>query len=390
MNCPRVRTLLGRPLRLAIIGGGPGSFVGIMHRMAAQIDGCYQLVAGVLSTDPQRCRLRAEEMGIAPGRAYTGVPELLAGEKGRPDGADVVAVLTPNDSHFPYAMAALEHGFHVICDKPMTNTVAQAESLHARVQETGLVFCLTHNYSGYPLVRQARAMVVGGEIGSLRLVQVEYVQGGRGDESKPDLTTGPRAWKNIPEQSGPSLVLGDIGSHACHLLRFVTGAEIEEVSAERGAIVPGRIVDDYAGALLHLDNGARGMFWVIQAAAGMGNGLRIRVSGTRGTLEWEQEIPQRLVFRPIGRPAQLLVPNGPGLAPAALRACRLTAGHPEGFPEAFANLYRDAAETIAAHLTGTQPDPLAGTFPTSADGLAVARFIDAVIRSSNANGAWQN
>lgn len=388
MNRNPVLSLIGRRLRLAVIGGGPGSFIGGMHRLAARLDDCYELVAGVLSSDPGRALSRAREIGLPDGRGYDSVAAMLEAEEKRQDGAEVVAIMTPNDSHFPYAMTALEHGLHVICDKPMTNSLEEARQLHARVRQHGRVFCLMHNYTGYPMVRQARAMVEAGNLGSIRLVQVEYVQGNKADESKPDQLTGPRSWINIPEKSGPSLVFGAIGCHAHNLLRFITGLEVAEVSAERGAIVPGRQVDDFACALLRLENGARGSYWVTQAAAGMGNGLQIRVSGTRGTLEWRQEIPQTLTFRPLGAPIKTFVPGGPGLLPLAARASRLPAGHPEGFPEAFANLYRDTAETVAACIAGTEADPLVRHFPTSADGLAGALFNDALIRSSDSGGVW--
>jgi len=389
MNDNPALKLLGRRVRLAVIGGGPGSFIGPMHRLAARLDDCYDLVAGVLSSDPERALARGREIGLPEGRAYASVVAMLEAEKKRPDGAEVVAVMTPNDSHFPYAMAALEAGFHLICDKPMTNTLAQARQLHASVVEKNRIFCLTHNYTGYPMARQARAMVAAGELGEIRLVQVEYVQGNRADSSRPDPVTGPRSWKNLPEKSGPSLVLGDIGSHAHNLLRFITGLEVAEVCAERGAIVPGRLTDDFAGALLRLDNGGRGSYWVTQAAAGMGNGLQIRVSGSKATLEWRQEVPQFLTFRPLvqtGLPMETRVAAGPGTLPLAARSCRVVANHPEGFPEAFANLYKDAAEAIAARIAGIAPDPLALHFPTSADGLAGALFIDAVIRSSDVGG----
>ena len=390
MHSNAVFALLGRRLRLAVIGGGPGSFIGPMHRMAARLDDCYELVAGVLSSDPGRAVERGLAIGLPEGRGYALVADMLAAERERPDGAEVVAIMTPNDSHFSYAMAALDQDFHLICDKPMTNGLAEARQLHARVVAKGVVFCLTHNYTGYPMARQARAMVAAGELGTIRLVQVEYVQGNRADDSRPDPVTGPRSWKNIPEKSGPSLVLGDIGSHAHNLLRFITGLEVMEVCAERGAIVPGRKTDDYAGALLRLGNGARGSFWVTQAAAGMGNGLQIRVSGSKGSIEWRQEMPQYLTFRPLvqtGLQMETRMANGPGTLPLAARASRLAAGHPEGFPEGFANLYKDAAEVIAARIAGVEPDPLALHFPTSADGLAGALFIDAVIRSSD-GGCW--
>jgi predicted dehydrogenase len=377
-----------RPVRLAVIGGGPGSFIGRMHRTAARLDGMYEIVAGVLSSNPEKSRQAGREIGLVKDRAYSDVPAMLSAEALRADGADAVAIMTPNDSHLPYSLSALDAGFHVICDKPITNSAADAALIVDKVKQTGRVFCLTHNYSGYPLVRQARAMVEAGEIGELRLVQVEYVQGGKADESKKDDPNAHRGWKYNRDISGPSLVLGDIGTHAHQLLRFVTGRDIAELSAEVGSIVPGRTVHDFAGALLRMEGGARGMLWVTQAAAGIENSLKIRVSGNRGSLEWYQEIPQRLTYSPLGQPAQIRTPNGPGTYPASARVCRVVAGHPEGFPECFANIYSDAAEAIAAAIAGTEPDPLAMWFPNAADGLAGMRFLEACLKSSEAGGAW--
>ncbi len=317
MTLNPIISILGRRLRLALIGGGPGSFIGAMHRQAARLDDRYEIVAGVLSSDPEKAKRAGLEIGLSPERVYTSVPEMLDSEAARADGADVVAIMTPNDSHYEYALAALEHAFDVICDKPMTNTLADAQALHQKVQQTGLVFCLTHNYTGYPMVRQAKAMVMDGQLGTLRLVQVEYVQGGKAAENDPDPSKGKIPWRYDPVKGGPSLVLGDIGTHAHNLLRFITGLEVAEVAAEVGAIVPGRRVHDYAGALLRLDNGARGSFWVTQAAAGVENCLRIRVSGTQGTLEWMQEFPQALTFKPLHGPSQNRTPNGPGTLPLA-------------------------------------------------------------------------
>lgn len=382
-------TLLGRRIRLAVIGGGPGSFIGGIHRLAARLDDQYQLVAGVLSSDPGRAVAAAREIGLPEERGYASVSEMLSKERRRHDGADVVAIMTPNDSHFSYAMAALDHGFDVICDKPMTTTVEEAQALHRKSIETERVFCLTHNYSGYPMTRQARAMVLAGELGEIRLVQVEYVQGGKADESRPDPVSGHRAWTYDQKRSGLSLVLAAIGTHAHHLVRFITDLEVTEVCAEAGAIVPGRKFDDYTGALLRLENGARGVFWVTQAAAGVENCLQIRVSGSKGTLEWCQELPQRLSFKPLGAPAQIRTPNGPGTHDLSGRASRVAAGHPEGFPEGFANIYNDAAEAIAARIAGIPPDPLALHFPTSADGLAGMLFVEAVIRSSRNGSSWE-
>lgn len=385
MSLNPVFSLLGRRLRLAVIGGGPGSFIGAMHRLAAAMDNRYELVAAALSSNPEKSLSSGRELGLAPERVYASGLELITHENKHPDGADVVAIMTPNDSHFELASAALEHGFDVICDKPMTNTVAEAERLHAAVEAAGRVFCLTHNYTGYPMVRQARAMVEAGQLGSIRLVQVEYVQGGKARENDPDPA---QSWRFDPARGGPSLVMGDIGTHAHNLLRFITGLEVAEVAADIGSIVPNRKVHDFGGAMLRLNNGARGMFWVTQAAAGVENGLRIRVSGSLGTLEWEQEVPQRLNFKPLDGPAQIRTPNGPGTLPLAARSSRIVKGHPEGFPEAFANLYSDAAEAIASRLAGETPDPIVLHFPNSLDGLRGVRFVDAVIRSSAANGAW--
>ena len=386
MKLNPVISTLGRRLRLAVIGGGSGSFIGAMHRQAARHDDRYEIVTGVFSSSAEKSKKDALHLGMDTKRIYPSVTEMLEAEASRKDGADVVAIMTPNDTHSEYSVAALEHGFDVICDKPMTNTLEEAEALHKKVEETGLIFCLTHNYTGYPMVRQAKAMIQDGQLGAIRLVQVEYVQGGKADERKP-MPAKP-SWKYDPVRGGPSRVMGDIGTHAHNLLRFITGLEIEEVSAEVGAIVPKRLIHDFAGALLHLEHGARGNFWVTQAAAGVENCLRIRVSGTKGSLEWMQEVPQQLTFKPLHGPSENRTPNGPGTLPLAARSTRIVAGHPEGFPDGFANIYSDAAEAIAARRTGKQPDPLALYFPNSWDGLLGVRFVDSVIESSNNGGKW--
>ena len=377
--------LLGRRLRLAVIGGGPGSFIGAMHRAAARLDDRFEIVAGALSSDSRRSREAGRALGLEADRAYGNGLELLDVEAAREDGADVVAIMTPNDSHHEYSIAALERGFDVICDKPMTNNLDEALDLHHRVTETGLVFCLTHNYTGYPMVRQARAMVEAGQLGEIRLVQVEYVQGGNAveQESRAELP-----WRLDPDRGGPSLVLGDIGSHAHNIARFVSGLEVAEVSAEVGAIVPNREVHDFAGAMLHFAGGARGNFWVTQAAAGFDNNLRVRVCGSEGSLEWAQEQPTTLRFRPIDGPVETRTANGPGTLPLAARASRMVTGHPEGYLEGFATIYADAAEAIAARKADTIADPLAMHFPTSKDGLLGVKFSAAALASSAANGAW--
>ncbi len=389
MDSNPVIEMLGRPLRLAVIGGGPGSFIGAMHRTAARLDHRFALVAGVVSSNPDRSRSAAIAEGIAADRAYSNAVEMLDAEAAHPDGAEVVAIMTPNDSHHEYVMAALDRGFDVICDKPMTNTLAEAMDVVRKVEETGLVFCLTHNYTGYPMVRQARAMVEAGELGEIRLVQVEYVQGGKADESDPD-PSGELPWRYSPVRGGPSLVMGDIGTHAHNLARFITGLEVSEVAAEIGHVIPERLVDDFGAAMLRFDNGARGTFWVTQTAAGIENCLRIRVSGTKGSVEWWQENPTRLVSTPLHGTANTYTPNGPGVHPAAARASRIVAGHPEGFHEAFANIYSDAAEAIAARRSGATADPLATQFPNHRDGAIGVGFVEAAVASSKANGIWTN
>jgi len=387
MNENRIVELLGRRLRLAVVGGGPGSFIGAMHRAAARIDDRYELVAGVLSSNPQRSLAAGTAIGIDPERCYATSDELMERESSRSAGADVVAVMTPNDSHHHIAMAALNHGFDLIIDKPLANTLGEAIEIRDLVKQTGLVCCLTHNYTGYPLVRQARAMVAEGMLGVIRLVQIEYVQGGK---ARP-VTIGPGdeiPWRFDPVRGGPSLVMGDIGTHAHNLVRFVTGIEVAEVAADVGTIMPDGLVHDFAGAMLRFDQGARGSFWVTQGAAGVENSLRIRVSGSKGTLEWAQEQPNRLIHKPLDGPAEWRTPNGQGTLPLAARASRIVKGHPEGFHEGFANLYSDTAEAIASRLAGRPPDPLAMHFPNADDGVKGIRFVDAVLQSSAANGAW--
>jgi predicted dehydrogenase len=382
-----VISMLGRRLRLAVIGGGPGSFIGAIHRQAARLDDRYELVTGVLSSNPDRARQAGADLGLPADRIYGDALEMLDAEAARPDCADVVTIMTPNDSHYEYATAALDRGFDVICDKPMTNTLEHAQALHQKVRNSSLVFCLTHNYTGYPMVRQAKAMVEAGELGAVWLVQVEYVKGKRVNTPEPDPSDG-LPWRLDPARGGPSAVMGDIGTHAHNLARFITGLEIAEVAAEAGTVVPGRLAHDYTGALLRFENGARGTFWVTKAATGVENCLSIRVSGEKGSLEWNQEQPQLLHFKPLGTPAQVRTPNGPGTLPLAARASRIVAGHPEGFLAAFANLYADAAEAIAARRSGQEANPLALHFPTSLDGLLGVRFVHSVIQSSEANGAW--
>jgi predicted dehydrogenase len=378
---------MGRRLRLGVVGGGPGSFIGAVHRAAARLDDHYEIVAAVMSRNPDRARAAARAIGIPEQRAYVDHRELLAWEGERADGIDVLAIMTPNATHYPIARDALASGLDVICDKPLATNLEDALDLVQRVKESGLVFCLTHNYTGYPMVRHARAMVQGSELGPIRQLHVEYIQGNLASPTEADRDPAAN-WRFVAEQCGASLVLGDIGTHAHHLASFITGLGLSEVAAELGSVVPGRQVHDYAHLLLRLEGGARGSMWVTNSAAGAEHGLHIRVFGDKGGLEWHQEEPNRLLHRPLGGFAQVLTRGRAGLSAQAERATRIVLGHPEGFHEAFANLYADAADAIAARRTGTKPDPLALDFPTVDDGARGLKFVEAAVASQRNGGCW--
>ncbi len=376
----------GRRLRLAVIGGGPGSFIGTVHRTASRIDDRFEVVAGVLSSNAERSRAAGAALGLAPDRAYADWRNLIGGEGARDDGADVVAIMTPNDSHYEVADAALDAGLDVICDKPLTTRLDDALKLVAKVRETGLVFCLTYNYSAYPMVRQARAMVKAGEIGAIRQVQLEYIQGHLAARVE-DEPGGP-GWRFDSDASGLSLVLGDIGTHAHHLGAYASGLDLDRVMADVGSCMPGRQVDDYAALLTRYENGARGSMWVTNSAAGGEHGLAFRIFGETGGLEWRQEEPNTLLHRRHGDFSRVLTRRLDGLlSPEAERASRVGFGHPEGYQEAFANLYVNAAEAIVARRTGKPCDPLALDFPTVLDGAKGMKFIEAAVESSR-SGAW--
>lgn len=375
----------GRRLRLGVVGGSHG-FIGPVHRVAARLDDAFEIVAGVLSSDPGRGKAAAAGIGLAADRAYADVPSMLAAEARRGDGIDAVAIMTPNADHFPSAMAALQAGIDVICDKPLTTTLDDALTLVRKVRETGLVFCVTYNYSAYPMVRQAREMVAAGELGEIRQIHLTYVQGHNatliesGDEG--------RTWRFDPAACGPSLILGDIGTHAVHLGGYVSGLTVERVMADVGAMVPGRTADDYAGVLTGWTGGARGTLWVTNAAAGADHGLAFRIFGAKGGLEWHQEQPNELRHRRLGGFEQLLTRRLHGaLYPLAERSARVEIGHPEGYQEAFANLYREAAAAIVARRTGSPCDPLDLQFPSVVDGARGIRFIEACVASRD-SGGW--
>lgn len=370
-----------------MVGGGPDAFIGAVHRIAARLDDRYELVAGALSSDPERGRRFALRLGIAAERAYGSFAEMAASEAARSDRIDAVAIVTPNHVHYPAAKAFLEAGIHVFCDKPLTTTLADALDLAAMARRSGLVFGLTHNYTGYPLVRQARAMVAAGELGRIRVVQVDYAQDWL---ATPLEITGQKqaVWRTDPAQSGPAGCLGDIGTHAYNLAGFVTGLACEAVAADLTTFVAGRRLDDNVNILLRFAGGARGMLWATQVAPGNDNNLRLRVYGERVGLEWRQEEPNQLLLSPLGEPPRLIRRAGAGADGTAEHASCIPAGHPEGYLEAFAQLYTDLAEQIAAHRDHRAANPAALLVPGIEAGLDGMRFIAAALESSRRNAGW--
>ncbi len=369
---------LGRKLRLGVLGGGPGSFIGPIHRAAALLDNRFEIVAGVLSSDPDRARAGAADIGI---RGYAAPTDMIAGER-----LDAVAIMTPNDRHFDECRQALAAGLDVICDKPLTNTLAEARALEAAA--VGHVFCVTHAYAGYPMIRQARAMVAAGAIGDLRAIQVEYLQAGMSTAVERDEMTTKLRWKLDHARSGPSLVLGDIGTHAHHLACYVSGRAVVRLAADLGAIVPGRLVDDYGAFLLRFQGGVRGTMTASQALAGTENDIILRVYGADGHIAWSHRHNNHLTLALNGKPVQRLARGDADLLPPAKRVIRIARGHPEGLTEAFANLYRDTAEAIAARITGHPADPLALDFPGVSAGVAGLAFVEAALASRRRGGNW--
>jgi predicted dehydrogenase len=378
---------MSRRLRLGMIGGGRGAFIGAVHRMAARLDDRYELVAGVFSSDPQRSRDSGAELLLDPGRCYGSVDDMVRAEGARTDRVEVVAIVTPNHLHHAAAKKFLEAGCHVICDKPLTTTVADAAELVGIGERARRVLAVTYNYSGYPLIRQAKEMIAAGELGELRAVQVEYAQ---------DWLTTPleaagqkqASWRTNPQQAGAAGAVGDIGTHAFHLTEFVTGLRVSHLAAELSTQVAGRKLDDNAQMLLRFPNGARGGLWVSQVAVGNENGLRLRIYGAKGGLEWSQEEPNHLRYAPYGQQPRVIARGGPGATPLAISAARIPSGHPEGYLEAFAQVYRDIADLIAAYDAKTPPQAGALLVPTAKDGLRGVQFVHAAVESSRRNAAW--
>jgi predicted dehydrogenase len=368
-----------------MVGGGPGSFIGAVHRTAARLDDRFELVAAALSSDPEKSLAAAKDLHIP--RTYASFAEMAAEEAKRSHRIDAVAIVTPNHLHHAVAKAFLEAGIHVICDKPLTTTLEDAVDLSERVTRTGLIFGLTHTYVGYPLVRQAREMVLAGELGAVRMVQVEYAQDWLSTPLE-DAGSKQADWRTDPARSGPAGCLGDIGTHAFHLASFTTGLRCTELAADLTTFVPGRRLDDNVQLMLRFAGGAKGSLWASQIAVGNENHLRLRIYGEKAGLSWEQENPNYLHFFPLGQQPRLITRGGPGVGSAAQWASRIPAGHPEGYFEAFAQLYSDLAEQMTARLEGRAPDPRALLVPGVEDGLQGVQYIRAVLNSAQNGSAW--
>jgi len=373
-------------VRLGMAGGGEGAFIGAVHRIAARLDDHYVLVAGALSSTADKSLRSGAAIGLE--RSYPDYETMAREEAARPDGIEAVAIVTPNDQHAPAAEAFLKAGIHVICDKPVTTTLKDAKRLKALAQKHGRIFAVTHNYTGYPMVRHARRLVADGALGTLRVVQVEYAQEWLTERLE---STGQKqaGWRSDPKRSGAGGCIGDIGTHAYNLADFITGLAVESLSAEVSSFVKGRVLDDNVQVQLRYAGGARGSLWASQVAPGNENGLRIRVYGSKGGLEWLQEHPNQLRFSPFGQPTQIISRGTPAASPDAARVSRVPSGHPEGYLEGFANLYAEIAAAIRAARPGKkQRLDKAVTFPTIDDGIKGMVFIETALRSSAKDGRW--
>jgi len=376
-----------RPIRLGMVGVGPGAGIAPTHRRAARLDGRFALVAGAFSRNADGNRAMAEELGIGADRVYADFETMAAAESRRPDGIECVAVVTPNVTHAPASLAFIRRGIDVICDKTISCSIDEALAIERAANEHRVVFALTHNYSAYPMVIEARHRIARGDIGAIRVVSVEYAHGTRNRliEAEGDAKM---AWRVDESIAGPSTVLGDIGTHAHHLMRRITGLEVESLSAELSTFVPGRRADDNAFVSLRFAGGARGQLWASMVAAGNGHGLRIRVFCEKASVHWDQERPDELEIRADNAPYTTLRRCESYLCEAARHASRTKAGNPEGYFGAFANVYADAAEAIAARREGRPPNPCATSFATARDGAIAMKFIEAAVTSSRQGGAW--
>lgn len=370
---------MGRALKLGMVGGGQGAFIGAVHRMAARLDGHWDIVAGALASTPEKALASGEELGLAADRIYPDFATMAAAEAAREDGIDAVSIVTPNHVHYPAAKAFLEAGIPVICDKPLTSNGEDARALAEVAEHTGTAFVLTHNYTGYPMIRQAREMIERGDLGDLRLIHVEYIQ----DWLSEDLESEgikQAEWRTDPKQAGAGGAIGDIGTHAFNLVSFTTQKQVERLSAQLYSFVKGRRLDDNAHVILDYAGGTKGVLLATQVAPGYENEIRLRVSGTKGSIEWSQSSSNYLRYSPLGAAPQTMTRGGPVAGEAATAASRIPGGHPEGYLEAFATLYSEAATLIRG---GTAP-----LLPTVQDGVDGVNFVEACVTSSAKNGEW--
>ncbi len=378
---------MARKLRMGMIGGGTGSFIGDVHRRAASIDGMIDLVCGAFSSSAEKSIASGKDLFLSEDRCYGSYEEMILKEKELPEDIrmDFVAIVTPNHMHFPPAKMALENGFHVVCDKPMTLTLDEAIALEKIVDESGKLFALTHNYTGHPLVKQAKAMVANGDLGNIRKIQVQYLQGWLSTAVE---QTGQKqaSWRVDPKRSGIGGALGDIGTHAENLVEYITGLKIDELAADLGKFGAGRVLDDDGNLLLRMENDAKGTMSISQIALGEENNLAIKVYGEKGSLEWHQENPNQLITRWLENPVTVFTPNGNNLYPEALNVSRIPAGHPEGYLEAFATIYKNFATHLMAVLNGKTIDK--PDYPTAKDGVRGIKFIYAAVESDKNNSTW--
>ncbi len=380
---------MSRKIRMGMVGGGRGAFIGGVHRMASAIDGEIELVCGAFSSNAEKSKLSGEDLYLSPERVYGSYEEMILKEKDLPADIrmDFISIVTPNHMHYGPAKMALENGFHVVCDKPLSFNMKEAEDLVKIVKKSGLIFALTHNYTGYPLVKQAKMMVQNGDIGKIRRIVVEYPQGWLSTKLE-DSDQKQAAWRTDPKRSGAAGAMGDIGTHAENLAEYISGLKITELCADLHIHIPGRLLDDDGSILLRFENGARGLLFASQISAGEENALKIRLYGDKAGLEWSQMEPNSLIVKWLDQPMQILRTGGAGLYPVAAAHTRIPAGHPEGYLEAFGNIYRNFAKCVQARLFGSSVDPIYNDFPTVEDGLRGMKFIETVVASSASNQKW--
>lgn len=380
---------MNRKIKMGMIGGGQGAFIGAVHRMAAALDGEIELVCGAFSSNARRSKASGKELYLPKDRVYSNYEEMIKKEKELPIGErmDFVSIVTPNHVHYGPAKMALENGFHVVCDKPLCYDMKQAKSLEKLVEKTGLIFALTHNYTGYPMVKQAKEMIKKGKLGKIRKVVVEYPQGWLSTNLEAS-DQKQAAWRTDPKRSGIAGAMGDIGTHAENLAEYITGLQITELCADLSTFVKGRLLDDDGNVLLRFDNGAKGILHASQISAGEENDLNIRVYGEKAGLQWHQMEPNSLVIKWLDKPKETLRTGSDNLYPAATAAARIPAGHPEGYLEAFANIYKNVAHCIRAELAGKKPKAIYTDFPTVKDGVRGMQFINKVVQSSKKGAKW--